>query len=482
MMNVVKNYSYNLLYQITALLVPFVTIPYISRIFGADGIGVYAVSYAVAQYFCLFGILGLNTYGTREIAYVKDDDENCRKAFWNLNYMKFITMGFAIVLYVLYVLLCVDNKNVIVYLCQGFVLLASLFDISWYYYGKEDFKLTAIRNISVKIIGMIMVFLLVHDKNDIWLYTLILASTLFFGQIVMWSKALQKMKLVCPNKELIISYVKNTIKLWLPAVAINIYTSLDKVMLGTLVNDYQVGLYENSQHMIKMVSSVTTTLAIVMTPRMSNLFARKEYEKLQLGVYKSFRAVSLIAFPMFLGIIAIRNSFVMWYFGPGFEEVSSLLAISALLVITLSWSNIVGNQVLISCGNEDKYTIAVVVGAIVNVILNIILIPLLQCMGAIISSITAEYIGMFLMLFFSKKYICIKKLLFGLKTYLLASIIMFFPINYLGEIMDNTPLTTIIQILIAFLIYSFVIVIMKDSFIFEIVLPQINRIFNNNKI
>lgn len=474
-MSVLKNYSYNLLYQITALIVPFATIPYISRIFGAEGVGAYAVSYAIAQYFCLFGLLGLNTYGTRQIAYCRDNDAECRKTFWNLNYMRAITMGITLLLYVAYVILFINKEKLALYICQGFVLWASFFDISWYFYGKEEFKLTAIRNIIVKIAGMILVFILVRNKDDVWIYALIIALTLFIGQIAMWNIPLRRMKIVKPDTNLIVQYLKGTFMLWIPAIAINIYTSLDKVMLGYMTGDAQAGLYENSQHVIRLVSTITTTFATVMTPRMSNLFAKRETDRLRESVYKSFRFVSLLAFPMVFGIIAIRNTFVPWFFGRGFEEISTLLIASAWLVLTLSWSNVIGNQVLIACGKEKYYSIAVTTGAVVNVCMNVILIPKLLCMGAIVSSVVAEYIGMILMVISARHIVPIKQLFTGLPTYLLAAMAMGMITFVIGEILGNYIYTTILQILVGIIVYGAMLLVAKDQFALNVIKSYISR-------
>ncbi len=480
-MSIIKNYSYNLLYQITALIVPFVTIPYISRVFGADGIGSYAVSYAIAQYFCLFGLLGLNTYGTRQIAYCRDNERECRKTFWNLNYMRAITMGIALAIYIIYIVCCMEKAKHMIYICQSLVLWASFFDISWYFYGKEDFKLTALRNIAVKVIGMILVFVFVRDKEDVWLYAFIIALTLLVGQLIMWSIPLKSMKFERPDFKLIKHYFRSTIKLWIPAIAINIYTSLDKVMLGYITTDTQAGLYENSQHLVKFISTITTTLSIVLTPRMSNLFAKKEMDKLREEVYKAFRFVSLLAFPMVFGIIAVRKTFVPWFFGNGFEDVSTLLVVSAWLVLTLSWSNIIGNQILIACGKEKYYTISVSTGAAVNICMNIILIPSLYCMGAIISSVIAEYTGMLMMVYFSRKIIAIKQLLQGQITYLYISFLMFLFTFYLGEYIGHNILSTLTQILFASVFYCGMLNMVKDSFWIDFIKNHIIKIIRKDE-
>lgn len=462
-MNTTKNYIYNLLYQITALIVPFITTPYISRVFGPDGVGSYSVSYAIAQYFSLFGFLGLNNFGTRQIAYCRDNHEGCRVTFWDLNYMRFITMGIVICTYVIYVIALVEPPKKLLYWAQLPVLLASFCDISWYFAGIEEFKRTAIRSIIVKIIGLILVFLLVKSKSDVWKYALIISGALFGGQIAMWGTAIKRMKVSKPQPEQIRKFLLSTIKLWIPAIAINVYTSLDKVMLGFISNDTEAGYYENSQRMIKMVSTVTTTFATVMTPRMSNYYINRQYDKLKENVYKSFRFVTLLAVPMVFGIIAVKDTFVPWFFGAEFERVSTLLIVSAWLVLTLSWSNVLGNQVLIACGDEKYYTISVSIAAFGNLILNSIIIPMFASFGAIIASVLAEYTGMFLMMYFSRKTIEPKKLVNGLPLYFISGIIMGICCYFIGKFLGNNVISTLTQIGVGIIIYASIILVFKDE-------------------
>ena len=62
------NYFYNSIYTILNMILPLITVPYLSRVLGVEGIGIYAFSYSIAQYFVLIAKLGLVNYGTREIS------------------------------------------------------------------------------------------------------------------------------------------------------------------------------------------------------------------------------------------------------------------------------------------------------------------------------------------------------------------------------------------------------------------------------
>ena len=70
-MKIIKNYFYNVGYQVLVLILPLITTPYVSRVLGPEGVGINAYTNSIAQYFILLASLGISLYGNREIAYVR---------------------------------------------------------------------------------------------------------------------------------------------------------------------------------------------------------------------------------------------------------------------------------------------------------------------------------------------------------------------------------------------------------------------------
>ena len=100
--SIAKNYLYNLTYQILTLILPLITTPYVSRVLGAEGIGIYSYTYSIVSYFILFGGLGIALYGKREIAYVQEKKEERKRIFYELVFFRAITLviGIASLLYI----------------------------------------------------------------------------------------------------------------------------------------------------------------------------------------------------------------------------------------------------------------------------------------------------------------------------------------------------------------------------------------------
>ena len=130
------NFLYSMIYQITLMILPLITMPYVSRILGADGIGTYSYTYSIAQYFLLFGMLGVENYGNRSIARVRDDEQKRSETFSSIYTLQLFIASLSVLAYLIYVYLLSGNK--VFALIQVFYVLSGMFDVNWLFFGMED--------------------------------------------------------------------------------------------------------------------------------------------------------------------------------------------------------------------------------------------------------------------------------------------------------------------------------------------------------
>ena len=145
-----KNFAYQLIYEILVLILPFITSPYIARVIGAEGLGIYSYTYSVAYYFVLFSLLGIKNYGNRSIAKIRDNRNLLNETFTNILSVHILISIICCIAYGIYVFELKEDR--VLATIQGFYVLSGLFDISWFYFGIERFKMTVSRNIIIKII------------------------------------------------------------------------------------------------------------------------------------------------------------------------------------------------------------------------------------------------------------------------------------------------------------------------------------------
>ena len=176
------NFLYSTAYQILNVLTSFVTAPYLSRVLGAEAIGIQSYTQSIQQYFLMFAALGTFSYGSREISMNRDDPYKRSKLFWEIELIVVATTSMA----VLSSLALLWSKYRIYYIVLSIGIFASMFDISWFFSGLEEFKLTVIRNTIFKILGIICTFVFINQPEDLLLYMIIQMVSTFLSNLSLW--------------------------------------------------------------------------------------------------------------------------------------------------------------------------------------------------------------------------------------------------------------------------------------------------------
>ena len=322
--SVAKNYIYNLIYQVLILILPLVTAPYISRVLGAENIGIYSFTLSISAYFILFGSLGIALYGQREIAYNQKNKKKYSVTFWEINLLRAITMFVAIIIF--YFIFVKGNQYQIYYKVLMLEIIGNCIDISWFFQGLEEFKKTVVRNIIVKLISIASIFIFIKTSNDLYRYFLIYVLSIVIGNGSLWLYLPKYLEKVNFNEIHLIKHLKPTINLFVPQIAIQVYTLLDRTMVGAIIpGKDEVGYYDQGQKIIKLLLTIITSLGTVMLPRIANTFVNGKKDKITNYMKKSFNMVFLLAFPMIFGIIAVSKAFVPIFFGPGYDKVVILM-------------------------------------------------------------------------------------------------------------------------------------------------------------
>ena len=466
--NIKRNFIYNLAYQLTIVILPLVTIPYVSRVLSPEGIGINSFTNANTQYFILFGTLGISLYANKTIAVIRDNKMKLRKTFWEIFSIQVIG---CLISYIIFFITLVQNKDYgIYYLLQGFMILSYAIDISWYFIGIEDFKKASIRSILIRICSVILVFVFVKKSTDLWKYIFINTFINFVGQLIMWrylDKEIINIKHI--KKMGIKKHLLPVIGLFVPQIATQVYMVLDKTMTGLMTSTIEVGYYDQSQKIVRVVLAIVTSLGVVMLPRMSNLLANDKEDEAVYFLQKSFRFISFLAIPLAFGIIAISNRFIPIFLGQGYEKVVLLTIISSMMIIIIGLGNVFGTQYLLAKNRVREYTISVIVGAILNFTLNLVLIPKLFSVGAVISTVIAELVIAVIQACYSREILSCNWIK-GILKYWASGFIMLVVVVGVGSLKLNEGVVLLLQILIGAITYFAIIIILKDSMILEFIM------------
>ena len=400
-----KNSIYNTLLNVCNVIYPLITAPYLARVLDPAGIGLFNFATTYANYFAMVAVLGIPTYGIRAVAQVRDNKKALTSVVSELiSYSLFSTIIVAAIYLISLLLINKLNENFLIFIVAGIVVYLAPLRINWFFQGVENFSFMTIRTVIIRVLSIIALFLFVRTKEDVIVFVLIYALGGVLGDL--WN--FFKMKSEGIHPYLTIKGLKKHSKpifiLFASAVAISIYSVLDTTMLGFMSNYSEVGYYNSATHISKAMIAIVTSLSAVAVPRVSFYVEKGLKEEINTLIEKSFSIVSFFVFPFSIGLVCVAPTFIPLFLGDQFAGSILPLQILSFLIIAIGLNNLLGVQVLIGLGKDSLFLYAVIIGAIVNFILNLLLIPNLASVGASVSSLVAETLIMLVEFIMAYKY------------------------------------------------------------------------------
>ena len=274
---VLSNFLYNLLYQIVKMILPLITIPYVSRVLGAENLGIFNYVFSVAIYFEMIAYLGFDNHGSRLIAQKKNDLEGLNKAFTGAYCFQLISCIIAIVLYIAFMTFFCEHYRLVAWI-QIIYISAEIFNINWLYFGLENFKKTALINTLVRIAAFAAVLIFVKDRSDLPVYTVICAASPLVSTLLLWPGTCRHVRFVKVNAKDIWDYGKGAIVLFFPVLVINIYRTMDKIMLRTMCTYDELGLYAAAFKIVSVLSVLQACFSLYWTPVAYRWYEQKKSE------------------------------------------------------------------------------------------------------------------------------------------------------------------------------------------------------------
>lgn len=466
------NFILSTAYQVMIFILPLITKPYFSRVLRPEGLGIYSYTQSYQTYFSMFAALGTMSYGTREIARARDDLEKRSRLFWEIELMTVITSTICLGAWILFILF--NEKYRIYYIVLTMGLFSTMFDISWFFNGLEQFKYTVSKNAFFKIAGVILLFIFVRTKEDLPIYAAILIGSTMLGNLSMWLYIRRFTAPVDFKGLKILPHFKETLIYFVPSIATSVYTVLDKTLIGLLTgNEAQNGFYEQTTEMVNMMKALTfTSLNNVLGARISYLFENKKYEEIRERIRLSVNYILYLGLGMCFGLMAVSPRFVPWFYGPGYDEVAVMLRLMSPIVVVIGVSNCLGSQYYTPSGKRKLSAKFIIAGACANLAMNLILIPRLMGNGAIIASLAAELLITVLYLRRCDGYLTVSQLWQDGWKKLLAGLVMLACILLIDPAITSDKWAVLIEVPLGVLIYFALTWLLKDRFLMDFILGR----------
>lgn len=386
-MNVILNVFNTVLTMSFSLL----TYPYASRILGATNLGKINFSQSIVSYFALLAALGFNTYAIREGARIRED-KNKVNIFSN---EVFSLNGIStIISFILMIIVVVNNARLNPYLMLACIQAIALFSdwicVSWINVIFEDFLFITIRSIITQVLALIFLFIFVRNKNDYYIYTLVISVSRLIPSIFNFVHVKKYCNVKFTNRVNVVTHIKPVLVFFSNTIAVSIYLNADVTMIGLMLGDFYVGVYSVAVKIYTAIRTIIAAVYSVAIPRVSNYVAGNEWNLYKILLNRIFNAILFISIPATVMCACLSKDIILILSGSEYLEAASPLAILAITFIVAVMGGFLAYCVAIPLRKEKIVLIATIISAIENIVLNLYFIPNWGISGAAWTTFLSE--------------------------------------------------------------------------------------------
>lgn len=338
-------------------IVPLITLPYITRVLSTDSYGEFSLALNWIGYFQVIVEFGFGLTGARKVAMRENDDE-LNLIHSNILYARILLMIFSFVfLVIISTIFSVPKTQIISMIILFLMVLATAFQQNWLFQGMSDMKPIAIINMVSRVISVILIFSLVNDTKDLYLYCFLYISNFIMaslmGYVIVYKK--YKIRLIFVTFQQIITEIKEGWYLFLSSAMSKIFSGIGITILGIAATKSEVGIYSAINKIPLILTLFFAAISQALYPFMCTQFSISMDKGLEM--LKKI-AVPIIGLFSILSIILVifNKSIILILFGESYSNYSTLLIPFVVWVLAGIINNFLGIQSLVAAGYQKEYS------------------------------------------------------------------------------------------------------------------------------
>ena len=461
-----KNALLNTIKQFCNIAFPLITFPYVSRVLQVENYGKYTFSNSIVNYFCMLAALGITNYAIREGSIFREDEKNLSKFSNEVFTINILTMCLSLLLLLCLILLFPKLKDYrVLLLIQSSMIFFNTIGVEWLFSIFEDFKYITIRSVFIQIISLVLLFVFVKDSDDYVIYALITTFSSGSASIISFFYSKKHLKLNIVKKINFKKHIKPMLVLFFNTLAITIYVNSDITILGVLKDNHVVGLYNVSARVYTIIKQLLNAIVIVVLPRISLYLSQSKDQEFKEIVTSVFHYLIILILPTITGLFLMSKNIIYLVAGESYVDASYSLQILSVSIFFSLLASFITTGILLPKKKENKILNSTIIGALVNVVLNLLIIPFFSLNGAAFTTLIAEMVVFWVSLNYSKEYYDFRCLMKNKLPSILGCILIAIICIINKLIIQNVYLCLFVSMISSLIIYVFIIVgLSKNNF------------------
>lgn len=355
--SIVSNSFWLLVLQGFNMILPMITIPYITRVLGPETYGTFSAAQNWTYYFQVIVEYGFGLWGARNVALIKNDEEIS-------DIFSEILTARVMLCIISFVVMClvswVAHISTARFVCQIILysmIVGSMLQLVWLFQGKEKMRPITIVNALARLLSVALIFAFVKNKESLYLYTFFYSITYIISAVLMIgvAKKIYGLHLVRVGFKKTVYAIKDAWYIFISSAFIKVFSGIALSILTIISTDYFVGIYSAIYKIPYILVMLFSPISQAIYPNVS-----KRYNE---SFSKGLKFVNKIAFPIisvFVGlsvlIAILKDQVIGILFGKEYVQYSSAVVLLLLQTIFAIFNNFAGVQTLVASGNQKGYS------------------------------------------------------------------------------------------------------------------------------
>ena len=393
---VFKNSIWLTILQVVNTVIPVLTIPYITRVLGTNEYGAFSIALNWILYLQVLVEFGFGLSGSRKVAIMSDnkDNKDLEQLFNNIISSRIVLLIISFV--VLNIIALISSFSMKIYLCMLILfvmIIGTTFQLTWLFQGKQDMKFITIINVISRAISVALIFIMVNQKQDIYLYCLLYSITLLLSSCI--SIVIAKKKYNLKFKFSKLKEIKREISdakyLFASSAMTKVFSGFGTTILGIFSTNSITGIFSAIYKIPYVLTMFFSPISQALYPYNSAKFKKSYNDGIQSVKKVCVPIIILFAIPSII-IILFRNIIVNILFGIEYTSYSIIVVPLVIQFIFAMINNFLGIQILVANGKTKNYSQAFTIGCSAIVILNVVLGKVFGIYGVSIAAALGEFI------------------------------------------------------------------------------------------